>query len=74
MKRRNFIKSSAICLYLVLVCVTSCDKNKATPQEAYAVGWRDGFIQALEKQNWTKKEWREQAKKDSIVFFNAHQR
>jgi hypothetical protein len=46
-------------------------KTKIKSREAYAAGWRDGFKQALQKQTWKPREWREQAKKDSIIYFKS---
>ena len=74
MKNFKLLTKTAIVGYILLACVIilSCEnRNRITPGDAYAAGWRDGFIQALQKQDWKPKEWREQARKDSIIFFNA---
>ena len=60
------ILSIIICMILL-----SCEKKQEiTPNDAYAIGWRDGFVRGLEKQNWRAEEWREQLIKDSLKIFN----
>lgn len=54
----------------LLLLLDRNDSNKLTPEKSYSLGWRDGFYRGLQKQDWTQKEWRDQAKEDSIIFFN----
>jgi hypothetical protein len=52
--------------------IISCENtNRIPPEYAYAAGWRDGFIKGLQRQDWTPTEFKEQAMKDSLVFFNV---